>query len=149
MEMWKDVVGFEGRYEVSDHGRVRHLPHIDRLGRRWRFRILAQSKPCPYPSVPLGKGKIGQVHRLVAAAFLGPANGRWVLHANDDPTDNTIGNLRYGTPAENSCDWSRRQTPYDRIEDLYLAGFGSRRIALWLGCKRQTVANILQRMKAA
>ena len=148
METWKPIAGFEGRYEVSDRGRVRHLAHTDRLGRHWRFRILAQSKG-RYPSVSLGKGKRGLVHRLVAEAFIGPPNGRLTLHGNDDPFDNDVGNLRYGTHADNSYDWSRRQTSYDRIEDLYLAGFGSRRIASWLGYKRQTVANILQRLKAA
>ena len=145
--MWKAISGLEGRYEVSDFGRVRNT----RTGR-----ILAQSKPCPYPSVPLGAGRNGWVHKLVAEAFLGARpEGHLVLHSNDDPTDNKVGNLRYGTRLENSADsnenslfdFNKRYTDMGRISDLHRAGFGSRRISTWLGYKRQTVAGALQRLK--
>jgi len=138
-EQWKFVAGYEGRYEVSDQGRVRNA-------RTGRILAIALS---PYAEVPLGQGKKGRIHKLVAEAFLGPADGRWVLHNDDDKANCRLSNLRYGTPAENSRDWSERQTDYDRIEGLYRAGLGSRRIAKWLDYKRQTVAGVLQRLKAA
>lgn len=39
-ETWLPIEGWEGRYEVSTHGRVRSVPRLDRLGRRLRGRVL-------------------------------------------------------------------------------------------------------------
>lgn len=54
-----------------------------------------------------GKRTTQKVHRLVAAAFLGPAEGRSVLHGPGGSHDNSVGNLRYGTHMENMADWVR------------------------------------------
>lgn len=46
-----------------------------------------------------------QIHRLVLRAFVGPCpEGMEVLHADDDPMNNNLGNLRYGTRSENQYD---------------------------------------------
>ena len=50
------------------------------------------------------------VARLVAAAFIGPANGLLVLHKDDDKTNDTLDNLRYGTVQDNSDDMVRNGT---------------------------------------
>ncbi len=51
------------------------------------------------------KGKRFDVHRLVAMTFLPLVDGKnWVLHADDDPSNNNLKNLRWGTPKENSDD---------------------------------------------
>ncbi len=109
-ENWKPVVGAEGRYEVSDHGRVRSLPHsVTRAnGRthRVRGRLLTPSSSSkwghqtvtiqPRGSVPSG------VHVLVMAAFAGekPA-GMEVAHLDGNPANNHISNLAYVTHTEN------------------------------------------------
>lgn len=50
-------------------------------------------------------GRRVDVHRFLAEKLIpNPENKPWVLHINDDATDNSIGNLKWGTPKENSAD---------------------------------------------
>lgn len=106
-ERWLPVVGYEGFYEVSDWGRVRSLPR-----KKCRGTIL---KPQPLPSGYLNVGlsvnnvvRSRTVHILVAAAFLGTRPpGMEVCHGDGNPANNRLGNLRYGTPAENGADMVR------------------------------------------
>lgn len=110
-ERWLPVVGYEGMYEVSDQGRVWSVPRVDRMGRRQGGRML---RPSPnvksgYPTVQLRDGLTGSprtVHSLVASAFLGPkpAGAECVRHLNDNPADNRVENLAWGTKKENSAD---------------------------------------------
>jgi hypothetical protein len=51
-----------------------------------------------------GKPTTQKVHRLIASAFLGPADGRSVLHGPGGSKDNSVGNIRYGTHMENMAD---------------------------------------------
>lgn len=76
-EIWRPVAGFEGLYEVSNHGHVRRL-----IGRgRWgnyplpKPRMLAYDYGNGYKSVTLSNApiyKTENVHTLVAQAFIGP-----------------------------------------------------------------------------
>jgi len=107
-ETWKPVVGFEGRYEVSDLGRVRSL--TVRTHRRLIFgRVLKQSPHRQgYPCVCLAdgsKGKYCKVHKLVTEAFLGQCpEGKCVAHNDGSTTNNALSNLRYATLKENAAD---------------------------------------------
>lgn len=110
MEIWKDIPGYEGRYQVSDEGRVRSLPHRVRLVVRGKetTRLFPGRLLRPGPqqsghlSVAIGKGNSRQVHQLVLEAFVGPRPaGCEVLHLNHNPADNRLENLRYGTRSEN------------------------------------------------
>ena len=111
-EIWKDVPGFEGRYQVSDQGRVRSVDHRVRLVARGtettravRGRILRpgpQKNASGHLTVAIGKGNSRQVHQLVMEAFEGPCpDGMEVLHDDHDPTNNRRTNLKYGTRSEN------------------------------------------------
>lgn len=109
-ENWKDIPGFEGRYQVSDLGRVRSLPRRVRLvAHGIETSRLATGKllrPGPTRSghltVAVGRGNSRLVHQLVLEAFVGPRpEGMEVLHLNHQPTDNRLANLRYGTRSEN------------------------------------------------
>ena len=118
-EEWLPVVGFEGIYEVSDHGNVRSLdrfianPLPTGVMRR-QFITGKQLKPGlaksgAYPYVNLSKGykdqKSKHVHRLVMDAFVGPRpTGMHVRHLDGNPTNNKLSNLTYGTPSENGRD---------------------------------------------
>lgn len=118
LETWKPVVGFEGFYEVSDQGRVRSLPRIvpSRGGvRQTRGRVLKPIYPKGYPAAALcanGKSKIHEIHRLVAAAFLGPkpSGKHMVRHFDGDEKNPRLANLLWGTPRENSADAIRHGT---------------------------------------
>jgi hypothetical protein len=93
MENWKDVVGFPG-YTVSDLGQVR-----GKYGRIFKPQLVNG-----YHQIHLygEKKKTVLVHRLVAAAFLGPCPaGKEVDHGNRVRTDNRAVNLQYLTPSEN------------------------------------------------
>jgi hypothetical protein len=106
-ETWRPVVGWEGFYEVSDLGRVRSLPRLDRKGRRVRGQFLKATKhPNGYMRVALyghhPKGKTRYVHSIVAAAFLGPRPpGEEIKHGPSGKTDNRPSNLSYGPHIEN------------------------------------------------
>lgn len=117
-EVWRDVPGYEGLYQVSNMGRVKSLPRLaDRVYSRtgksypWRVpeKILAQAKGrLRYPSVNLRKDNASHtmfVHWLVAGAFLGPCPvGQVVRHLDGDNRNNTVKNLSYGTPSQNFQD---------------------------------------------
>lgn len=111
MEVWKDVVGYNGIYEVSDDGRVRtcegKTTYTQRHGvRHWKQRILKQ-KVDKYKNhrVTLwqdGKPKDFLVHRLVADAFLGiPAEKLTVNHIDGNRENNKAENLEWLSLEEN------------------------------------------------
>jgi hypothetical protein len=109
-EIWKPVVGWEGGYEVSDCGNVRSLDRVVICSRGIPMRFKGKelkhiSNPNGYWYVNLRNGtKYANftVHRLVAAAFIGPRpEGADILHADHNKQNNHASNLSYGTRAEN------------------------------------------------
>ncbi len=96
IERWKPVAEWEWRYEVSSLGRVRN---------RQTGRILAHANRRGYSGIGLaGRGRFQStlVHRLVAAAFIGPRPAfAEVNHKNGDKRDNRFENLEYVTHREN------------------------------------------------
>lgn len=109
MSVWRDIPGWEGLYAVSNDGQVRSLPRR----RRPYERLLspARERLHPYLYVTLWRGKTAhhrRVHRLVLEAFVGPRPpGQCGLHADDDPDNNDLANLRWGTRSDNGHDMVR------------------------------------------
>lgn len=108
-ENWKDVIGYEGEYQVSDLGNVRSVNRVTANGKRRRGKILRTAKdPRGYVRVTLyraGKPKCRTVHSLVAEAFVaGKADGLEVCHGNDVKTNNVATNLRWDTRKANAAD---------------------------------------------
>jgi hypothetical protein len=114
METWKAIPGYEGRYEVSDIGRVRSLDRYVECEGPIKGKYLSKKKgrvlrPGPsnfgHLSVVLGRNNTQFVHKLVLLAFVGPAPDKHeCCHNNGDPADNRLENLRWGTRSENNTD---------------------------------------------
>ena len=150
MERWLPVPGYEGKYEVSDQGRVRALDRVDTRGRRRAGKVLAiRRAQSGHGTVCLHDGGRWQVlvHHLVLLAFVGPRpDGMEGCHWNDDPADNRVENLRWDTRSGNIQDSVRNGThhmarrthcpqghPYDS-ENTYVHPSGSR---MCRECRRQ------------
>ena len=111
-ETWLPVLGFEGRYEVSDDGRVRSLdrPLRNRAEGICRGHMLTRfvDPSTGYLCVNLskdGKAKKKSVHILVLEAFVGPRpKDLQCRHLDGNRKNAALGNLKWGTPAENAAD---------------------------------------------
>lgn len=96
-EVWKDIKGYEGLYQISDQGNVFSVkrnktlrPLINTYG--YHFVNLHRD----------GKQIASQIHRLVAEAFIpNPDNKPQVNHINENKADNRVCNLNWMTNKEN------------------------------------------------
>lgn len=104
-EIWKDISGYEGLYQVSNLGRVKRLAGISIKGKDIKERILTVSNHKGYLMITLYKDKkqkTYRIHRLVAEAFIpNPDNKPEVDHINTIRDDNRVENLRWVTKSEN------------------------------------------------
>lgn len=113
MEIWKDIPGYEGKYQVSNFGNVKSLNYhrtknekfltgkIDKDG--YRVILLSRNQ----------KKKSVSVHRLVAEAFIPNLNNKpEVNHKDRDKQNNVVSNLEWVTSFENTqhCIRSGRKT---------------------------------------
>ena len=113
-EKWADIEGYEGIYEISSLGRVKHLPttvltisyHGDVVStRKTESYIVKQCDNAQhYKVVGLVKGSSVNsiaVHRLLAQAFLPKLPGQTEVHHKDrDRSNNSLSNLQWVTPEE-------------------------------------------------
>ena len=108
-EIWVDICGYEGLYQVSNQGRVRSLDreiyknnNVKQFSKSF---ILKFEKNKGYNYVHLFKNGVRKrmaVHRLVAEAFIpNPGNKPEVDHINTIRDDNRVENLHWVTPKEN------------------------------------------------
>lgn len=97
-EIWKDIAGYEGYYQVSNFGRVKRFGSVKNLkpgdnGHGYLYVNLSVKN----------KTKSFYVHRLVAIAFIeNPLDKKTVNHVNGNKSDNSIENLEWATQSENS-----------------------------------------------
>ena len=101
-EVWKDIVGYEGLYKVSDKGNIYSVERISSQGNKCGgFTIKPTTTRGGYLQVQLYKNGIREhkyVHRIVAEAFIpNPNNYPEINHKDEDKTNNYMGNLEWCT----------------------------------------------------
>lgn len=128
-EVWEDITlfpGYEG-YQISNHGRVRSNRKRNRnaIGNKWRILTPNKTPAGGYSWISLygeGSPRKVRVHALVADKFLGPKpEGSIILHLDDNPENNHVSNLRYGSPRENAIDKSinrRKHTVLKYLDEV-------------------------------
>ena len=103
-EVWKDIKGYEGFYQVSNMGRIRSLDH-ETSGKKYKGKILSTNVTVGYPIVRLSKGEnktSERVHRIVAKTFIeNPDNLPEVNHLDGNKNNNCVENLEWCSSREN------------------------------------------------
>ena len=162
------IAGFEGLYEVSSLGRVKSLAR-EVLHSHGNLQTCKERVLKPFINKG-GYGTVGlhkngsqlhkKVHALVAEAFIGPRpEGLQVRHGTRGKLDNSLANLCYGTPKQNSADKVRdgthnrgernpkaKLTEADirEIRSLLAAGKRQKSIANTFGVANSTICFIKQ-----
>lgn len=110
IEEWRDVLGFEGRYQISNFGRLKTLTRVVIEPRRSYVRqgkiMNKYTNRDGYYRVKLYNGdasfKNESVHRLVAETFIGnPNNLPEINHIDGNPFNNHVSNLEFCTKEHN------------------------------------------------
>lgn len=100
-ELWRWVVGYEGLYLVSSHGKIMSVPHAYKDGLIMKPRESSNG----YMFVSLfkdGSYKRMSIHRVVAQAFIpNPEHKEQVNHLDGNKTNNNVSNLEWATCSEN------------------------------------------------
>lgn len=110
LEVWEDISGAEGKYQVSTLGRVRSLDRLTKSGKNnisnKKGKILKpryKRKYVEFVYYDNNNDRVASyIHRLVAEAFLDKVEGKdQVNHIDGNPLNNNLSNLEWVTPEEN------------------------------------------------
>lgn len=172
--IWKEVVGYESLYEVSNTGLVRGMPKTVSGNHLKEFRKIPsrEKKQCylhGYPAVTLfkgGKPKLIKVHRLVCEAFLpNPSNLPMVNHKDSVKTNNQVSNLEWCTAKQNiehmilagrnyqvpkgqDCSWTNLVNEnVGQIRSLYFHGMKQKEIGHLFEISQQQVSRICNKTR--
>ena len=160
-EVWKDIEGYEGLYQVSNFGDIKSLPKV-RRNRSGTYiqkeKLLKLSNTSTgYKKVELYKDKKRKsfkVHRLVAQAFIpNPENKREVNHIDGNKHNNKVNNLEWVTSSENKIHAFKMDlnpTKRDLDENEIIRMYCEEKMSIHQIAKELNVADcaIIRRLKA-
>lgn len=159
-EIWKDIVGFEGLYQVSNKQRVKSVCRISLTGFKIPEKILRPGKHkfgyLKYTLCREGKLHYKQLHILIAEVFIpNPNNYPFVNHIDSNPMNNSIENLEWCTASHNTkhayksgriskTGESNHMSKLSEIDviDIFNSKDNSKIVADHYGVSRQTVSDI-------
>lgn len=107
-EIWKDIQGYEGLYQVSNLGRIKRIRFINNVTNKPQDKFLSMKKidNLGYQTVALckdGQIKYKRTHRIVAETFIpNPQNLPCVNHKDGNKLNNLIDNLEWCTYSQNT-----------------------------------------------
>ena len=125
-EIWKDIIGYEWIYQISNLWRVKSLNY----NRQWIENILKRDTYSKYGAVRLHKNWKGvslRISRLVATAFIpNPENLPFVLHRKEDLDENGslynwVDNLWWWTAKDNAIDRAKKWRWYNFFKESKLS----------------------------
>ncbi len=101
VEIWKDVLGYEGLYQVSNYGNVKSLNYLHHKGKKSNLK--PNDNGLGYKSIILYKNGIRQkmyLHRIVLYSFIGHSI-KQINHKDLDKSNNHLSNLEYVSAKQN------------------------------------------------
>lgn len=156
-EVWKDIPGYERRYQVSNIGNVRSLDYMH-TGKTVLLKpATGKNKRVTVRLYIEGVSKTINIETLVARAFIGERpEGYQVCHKDGNSLNNTLSNLRYDTGTQNTIDKYRYGGKHGKsvlttmevcyIRALYKTGkFTHRKLAKMFGVYHSNITYIVNR----
>lgn len=131
-QIWKDIEGYEGLYQVSNTGKVRSLNYKGTGKKKiWKYAITVNT----YKQIALcknGEIKYYYIHRLVAQAFIpNPNNYPVVNHKDENKSNNVVWNLEWCTQEYNcnygTCQRRKSETRKSRSPKLTTQEYENRK----------------------
>ncbi len=159
-EVWKDIVGYEGLYQVSNFGNVKSLERYvkGKIGDRVQkenilSKRLVGEKNNQYYAVTLCKNKDRKqikIHVLVAIVFLNHLpngyKGLTVDHKDNNPLNNNLDNLQVITKRENSSKDKKGISKYTGV--TFNKKSNKWRSQIWINCKNKTLGSFDDELEA-
>ena len=147
MEEWKDIKGYEHKYQISNYGNVKSLDYH----RTGESKLLSPVlKKTGYYQVNLylnGQYCSKRIHKLVAEAFLeNPDNLPVVNHIDGDKTNNHVSNLEWCTISHNT--WHATHVLGTNQESLYKATEASKKPCSILNTETNELLDFSSRKEA-
>ena len=149
-EEWRDIPGWEGYYQVSDHGRVRGMDRVvygvdgRKINRKGKI-LKPYARDGRHLKARLSKSgeqKKFYVHRLLVESFHGEIpQGSIIRHLNGDPTDNRSENLAIGSQSENYFDSVQHGTRRNSRKSKCIRGhdYSAHSLTRWDSRKQERV----------